>query len=162
MYSPILLIHKASLIWKDLLNWFDSKSVTQVLMQSCFSLDISTLGKKIKKKLVLQSLTWCCLLVRFDYMPFCVSWGLLYTNKNYSNTEMHDVLGDPYSTFSGKQIVIMLESPFRKHLSKWWKMLHSMILELNSKQVDKAAGGHFEEKWAVSVSLHIHQLHLLM
>lgn len=51
MYSPILLIHKASLIWKDLLNWFDSKSVTQVLMQSCFSLDISTLGKKIKKKI---------------------------------------------------------------------------------------------------------------
>jgi len=53
------------------------------------------------------------------------SWGILYINNNYSNTEWCGVLGDLYSAFCGKQIVVRMESPLRKHLSKWWKILHS-------------------------------------
>lgn len=58
------------------------------------------------------------------YAALC-SWGILYINNNYSNTEWCSVLGDPYSAFSGKQIVVRMEFPLRKHLSKWEKMLHS-------------------------------------
>lgn len=58
------------------------------------------------------------------YATLC-SWGILYINNNYSNTEWHSVLGDPYSAFSGRQIVVRMETPIRKHLSKWWKMLYS-------------------------------------
>lgn len=58
------------------------------------------------------------------YATLC-SWGTVYINNHYNNTEWCNVLGDPYYVFSGKQIVVRMDSPLRKHLSKWQKMLHS-------------------------------------
>lgn len=53
------------------------------------------------------------------------SWGIVYINNNYNNPEQCSVLGDPYYVFCGKQIVVRMEFPLRKHLSKRRKMLHS-------------------------------------
>lgn len=58
------------------------------------------------------------------YATLCIL-GILCINNNYSSTEQCSVLGDPYSAFCGKQIVVTMQSPFRKHLSKCGKMLHS-------------------------------------
>lgn len=58
------------------------------------------------------------------YTILC-SWSILYITNNYSNKKRQGVLGGTYSAFSGKKIVVRMESPLRKYLTKWWKMLHS-------------------------------------